>query len=1005
MAKRLLLVGILLFLAVAGTGPAPALADEHLGFESLEVGYVFDTTHQAYEHLGITITSNATPEVVMADWLSSPSQVLSNAGDLPGPPLRFTLDFQADSVSLWVTKASVFEVTAVLTATGPTGLVGTDTVVLPIGTIDYLVQLTVEAGPDEAIDEFMVSYGWVDAETVDDITIHEREGPSIPPPVDTTPPDVHITHPAPAATVAGLGVSGYIDEDVELEDTITIQTPLETGTYALADRQWREADGLWRYWFFGTPAFQEGENLLHVTASDTAGHTVIATVNAFYHPREYAPPPTYWPDTLDIRAGSEEECGVTQCGMEVTQAIQSWRQIGPTPSDPHSDPTALIAGKKTLVRVYGEAMGVTIDVPGVNGKLEGYHGATPLPGSPIYAEQRVTLVPGEDYLDQRSDPNKSLNFILPPEWTEPGAITLIATVNPHQNPPEGLGNFDVYNSVSLDVTFHESERFCVFVHPLQAHAHGNATPTLSERVENLALTRQIYPVSPSQFRLIHGSTYHAYLSFDTGESWLDDFNLFLTATGLLATLPSHYGQASGCDEVAFLNLTDDTVRHRGISLPPLAVSVADDSFGEQMRTAHELGHSQGLWHVESCDEPWPFNDEYPSYRDATVSGDPVFMPHGSIGDFGVNIADDNSLTVLDPATVRDFMTYCDDLWMSEWTWQWMREHFRPGSTSAAATGAGLDSLPAITSEAQIEPYLVINGTIGPTGTTTLEPAWTQMLPAGSSDHPGTGDYLIELLDASNNVLFARHFSPTLAFEAEQFAMFQEVVPKEAGTRRIRLSGGAIATPVLKAAGASAPLVGIAAPAEAWEATGSREITWLAGDADGDDVTNTILYSADDGATWQVIGSNITGQWGMAVELDNLPGCQNTCRLRQLATDDINQSESTTAPFSKEGQPPWVNIVSPKSVAVFSHWGQIILEGLVSDLEEASLPDANLQWTSDRDGDLGTGLIVGVTGLSAGLHQITLTATDSEGMSSSDTIRIYIEPFYQVYIPVIVRVYE
>ena len=1005
MKKRLLLVGILLFVSVVGA--RPALADEHqIGFDFLQVGYTFDGSHQAYEHLGITIASSyGVPRVVMANWIPSPTQALRNDGELV-MGLGFTLQgFQADSVSLWVSKdVADGPVTAVLQAWGPTGLVDTDTVILPVGTINYFAQLAVEAGPGKAIDFFSVSYGGAAAEVVDNIAIQVREGPPIPPPLDTLAPRVRINYPdEDYISIASDWVSGYVDEDVALgHDHVDVEVQVDYTQIYLGELPilgfptWTE-EGLRRYLFGGRVTLQEGTeaNNIRVTACDTSAHCHTASRPVYYDPPEYPAPPPTWPSTLDIRAGSEELCGVQQCGMEVTQAIQSWRQIGPTEHHPGTNPTYLIAGKRTLVRVYAEAMGIAVDVPNVNCRLEGYAGATPLPGSPLYAARRVTLTPGEDYMDQRSDPNKSFNFILPPEWTEVGGITLIATVNPHQNPPEGPGNFDVYNTVSLDVTFHDTDQFCVFVHPLRAHADGDVTPTESECVENLALTRQIYPVAPERFTVIPGSTHHTYIPLDGG-GWQDDLNLALTAASLLTTLPSHFGLASDCDEVAFLSLTDDTVRHRGMTLPPLSVSVADDSFVERMRTAHELGHSQWMFHVQECGEPWPFQGDYPNYHDPV---DNSFLPAASIGDWGANIRDDNSLRVLDPAATRDMMSYCDDLWISEYTWQWLADHFGVGGAAAANLAPRVEPLappPA--------PYLIINGTIGPTGTTTLQPAGTQILPEGSSDHPGTGAYTIKLLDVSYNVLFTRHLDPTPMFELEQYGVFQEIVPKKIGTRYIQLSGGAIPTPLTIAAGLSSPLVAITSPSggETWDATGSREVTWLAGDANGDQVTCSLLYSADNGDTWQVIGSHLTDQWGLAVPLDNLPGCQNTCRLRLLATDGINQSEVTSQPFSKKGLPPWVNIISPKSVAAFSYGDLIILEGMVSDLEDLSLPAASIRWISSQDGELGTGLILGVSGLSAGLHEIWLKAIDSEDMVGSAMINVYVRPYHYVWLPLIVR---
>ena len=61
-------------------------------------------------------------------------------------------------------------------------------------------------------------------------------------------------------------------------------------------------------------------------------------------------------------------------------------------------------------------------------------------------------------------------------------------------------------------------------------------------------------------------------------------------------------------------------------------------------------------------------------------------------------------------------------------------------------------------------------------------------------------------------------------------------------------------------------------------------------------------------------------------------------------------------------------------------------GTASDPEDGDL-SADVVWTSSKDGRIGTGASIAVTGLSRGRHTIEAEVTDAAGQSGSDTIRL------------------
>jgi hypothetical protein len=84
-------------------------------------------------------------------------------------------------------------------------------------------------------------------------------------------------------------------------------------------------------------------------------------------------------------------------------------------------------------------------------------------------------------------------------------------------------------------------------------------------------------------------------------------------------------------------------------------------------------------------------------------------------------------------------------------------------------------------------------------------------------------------------------------------------------------------------------------------------------------------------------------------------------------------------------PPTVNISSPTDGASFNSGESISFAGSASDVEDGDLT-AGLAWTSDLDGQIGTGGAFNAV-LSDGTHTITAEVTDSGGNTASDSITI------------------
>jgi len=102
---------------------------------------------------------------------------------------------------------------------------------------------------------------------------------------------------------------------------------------------------------------------------------------------------------------------------------------------------------------------------------------------------------------------------------------------------------------------------------------------------------------------------------------------------------------------------------------------------------------------------------------------------------------------------------------------------------------------------------------------------------------------------------------------------------------------------------------------------------------------------------------------------------------------INCSEDEAVKPELDDERPEVLIASPSDGAAFTAGDTINFVGSGLDYERTVLPDSMLVWTSDKDDTLGTGASLVRDDLSVNTHHITLSGTDSDGRTGSETITI------------------
>ena len=104
---------------------------------------------------------------------------------------------------------------------------------------------------------------------------------------------------------------------------------------------------------------------------------------------------------------------------------------------------------------------------------------------------------------------------------------------------------------------------------------------------------------------------------------------------------------------------------------------------------------------------------------------------------------------------------------------------------------------------------------------------------------------------------------------------------------------------------------------------------------------------------------------------------------------IGCQDSSTPSTINQNTSPEVHINSPLEGSIYRVGDIIIFTGSSTDSEDGDLYDSALIWSSDIDGQIGTGETFTSDALTPGIQKIVLSATDSEGAVGSDKLTIFV----------------
>lgn len=160
--------------------------------------------------------------------------------------------------------------------------------------------------------------------------------------------------------------------------------------------------------------------------------------------------------------------------------------------------------------------------------------------------------------------------------------------------------------------------------------------------------------------------------------------------------------------------------------------------------------------------------------------------------------------------------------------------------------------------------------------------------------------------------------------------------------------------------------------------------------DGDSLRFAVQYSADAGASWGTLATDLEGD-SLTVARSALAATAQGL-VRVLASDGLlTAADQSDAVFAVANNPPQVAILRSRLPA-FSGNQRLVLEATAHDTEDGMLAPGRLAWSSSLDGALGSGteLELLVSALSPGVHQLTVTASDLAGATATASTRLWID---------------
>ncbi|MBV6521178.1 MAG: hypothetical protein MNPFHGCM_01305 [Gemmatimonadaceae bacterium] len=461
-----------------------------------------------------------------------------------------------------------------------------------------------------------------------------------------------------------------------------------------------------------------GGYVQHPTASQTysglpSGSYTITAQPVTNGPTTYTPLPLT--QTIAVVAGATASAAVTYSAMGggfnltidgayITQSVQAY-----------SGSVPLIANRDGLLRVFVRASQTNTATPAVRARF--YSGATLI--STIDMSPTVPSVPTT--IDE-AQMSKSWNATVPLSVLQPG-VSMLVDVDPANAIVESAESDNAFpaSGTPLALDVRAVSPFQIRLVPVTQSANGlTGNVSAANKDQFLALLSKLYPVSAVDIDVRSPFTTSA-PALDAGNSngaWtsvLSEINALRTADG---STRYYYGVVK----------TSYSSGVAGMGYVPGRAAIGWDNLpsGATVLT-HEVGHNFGRFHAP-CGGPSGVDGSYP-------------YAGGAIGVYGYDIP----MASIKVPTQPDVMSYCSNVWVSDYTYKAILS-YRQANPLVAAGAA--------------RPGLLVWGSIV-NGQTVLEPTFEIVAPP--SLPRAAGRHRLELAGDDGRTLVS------LSFDGERVA--------------------------------------------------------------------------------------------------------------------------------------------------------------------------------------------------------------------------------------------